>query len=155
MQSYLNILYIGKTPEYFEPLKQKENLCVTTVENNLTAVNYLNSNIQPDAIICDYNLTGQNGLQLFEWIRERPNFNATPFILLRDKAKSLSALKTFPSAEVIFTSGLNELYIVSTNPVKPFIPDKIIISAPVPTVTASTDIQLITVMALVDFFALK
>lgn len=104
MQSYLNILYIGKTPEYFEPLKQKENLCVTTVENNLTAVNYLNSNIQPDAIICDYNLTGQNGLQLFEWIRERSNFNATPFILL---AQDFSA-EIFKSA---FTRRVDDFFV--------------------------------------------
>lgn len=82
MNSHLNILYIGKAPEYFEPLKQKEKLSFTTVENNLKAVNYLNSNIQPDAIICDYHLTGQNGLHLFQWIRERAAYNATPFILL-------------------------------------------------------------------------
>jgi len=94
MKPHLNILYIGKAPEYFETLKQKEKLSFTTVENNLKAVNYLNSNIQPDAIICDYHLTGQNGLHLFEWLRERSAYNATPFILL---ARDFSA-EIFKSA---------------------------------------------------------
>lgn len=82
MNPLLNILYIGNSPEYFEDIKKTESLSFTAVENNLRAVNYLNSNTQPDAIVCDYHLTGQNGLLLFDWIRQRPVYNATPFILL-------------------------------------------------------------------------
>jgi lipopolysaccharide/colanic/teichoic acid biosynthesis glycosyltransferase len=106
MEAYLNILYIGNAPEYFEPLKQKEKLSLTTVENNLRAVNYLNANKQPDAIICDYHLTGQNGLHLFDWIRERSVYNATPFILL---VKDFSA-DIFKSA---FTKNVDDFYVTS------------------------------------------
>jgi len=82
MKPSLNILYIGNEKQYSERLQQQEHLSLTVVNNNLTAVNYLNSNQQPDAIICDYNLPGRNGLFLFDWIRERAAYNATPFILL-------------------------------------------------------------------------
>ncbi len=82
METALNILYIGHTPEYFNTLSGTENLSLTVLENNLKAVNYLDSNNQPDAIVCDYHLAGQNGLFLFDWIRQRPAFNSIPFILL-------------------------------------------------------------------------
>jgi lipopolysaccharide/colanic/teichoic acid biosynthesis glycosyltransferase/CheY-like chemotaxis protein len=82
METNFNILYIGKTSECFDHLKKDEKISLTILENNLRAVNYLNSNLQPDAIICDYQLSGQNGLYLFDWIRQRSAFNATPFILL-------------------------------------------------------------------------
>ncbi|WP_129367771.1 sugar transferase [Lutibacter sp. HS1-25] len=82
MNSSLKILYIGNENDSSEKLKQDENFELTVVHNNLNAVNYLNSNQKPDAIICDYNLTGSNGMFLFDWIRERGEFNATPFILL-------------------------------------------------------------------------
>lgn len=82
MKNPLNILYIGSKPEYFSQLGKEETLCMTVVENNLRAVNYLNSNRHPDAIICDYHLSGQNGLFLFDWVRKHPALNCTPFILL-------------------------------------------------------------------------
>ena len=44
MNSSLNILYIGNENDSLEKLKQDENFELTVVHNNLTAVNYLNSN---------------------------------------------------------------------------------------------------------------
>lgn len=82
MQSSLHILYIGTSAQCLEPLKQKQNVTLTALDNNLLAVNYLKSSRQPDAIICDYQLAGQDGLHLFDWIRQRPVFNSAPFILL-------------------------------------------------------------------------
>lgn len=106
MKNPLNILYIGNTPEYFSQLGQEEKLCMTVVENNLRAVNYLASNQQPDAIICDYHLTGQNGLYLFDWIRKHPAYNCTPFILL---AREFSA-EIFKQA---FTKRVDDFYVAS------------------------------------------
>ena len=106
MKNPLNILYIGNTPEYFSQLGQEEKLSMTVVENNLRAVNYLNSNQHPDAIICDYHLTGQNGLFLFDWIRKHPAYNCTPFILL---AREFSA-DIFKQA---FTKKVDDFYVAS------------------------------------------
>lgn len=82
MQPLLNILYIGTSHQYIETLKQTKAVCVHTVPNNLVAVNYLKSNKQPDAFICDYHLTGQNGLELFTWIKQQAAYQRIPFILL-------------------------------------------------------------------------
>jgi lipopolysaccharide/colanic/teichoic acid biosynthesis glycosyltransferase len=107
MESNINILYIGKTQEYFETLRQKENLSFTLVENNLKAVNYLNSNNHPDAIICDYHLTGQNGMFMFEWIRQHTVFDTIPFVLL---ANEFSA-DVFKSA---FTKRVDDFFVTTS-----------------------------------------
>ncbi len=82
MEASMNILYIGNSPHCFDQLQAKEKFSLTVVENNLKAVNYLDANNHPDAIVCDYHLPGQNGLYLFNWIREHATLSVTPFILL-------------------------------------------------------------------------
>jgi lipopolysaccharide/colanic/teichoic acid biosynthesis glycosyltransferase len=107
MKPLINVLYIGNYPKYFDRVNQKENLLLTAVENSLTAVNYLNANKQPDAIICDYNLPGQNGLFLYDWIREREVYNTIPFVLLASEFSS----DVFKSA---FTKRVDDFYVTSS-----------------------------------------
>lgn len=106
MKPLLHLLYVGNTPEYFESAFQNDDLQFTVVENNLTAVNHLNTNKQTDAIVCDYNLTGQNGLFLFNWVREQPAFNNIPFILLSKEFSS----EVFKSA---FTNRVDDYYVTA------------------------------------------
>ena len=82
MNPILNILYIGNSPEYFQVINQNKNITLIAIENSIQATNYLNSNTRPDAIICNYNLPGNNGLFLFDWIKEHAEYIAIPFILL-------------------------------------------------------------------------
>ncbi|MFT3704722.1 MAG: sugar transferase [Agriterribacter sp.] len=106
IQPKLNILYIGTSPQYFESLQETGNVSLNVLQNNLQAINYLKSNKQPDAFICDYHLTGQDGLQLFSWIRQRAEYNHTPYILL---------LREF-NAEIFktaFTLRVDDCYVAS------------------------------------------
>lgn len=110
MSSLLNILYIGSQPECFNSTLQKDNFSLTTVANSLSAVNYLSANNQPDVIICEYNLPGQNGLFLFDWVREHPMFNGTAFILLTESF-STELYKT------AFIKRVDDFYVMpDTNP---------------------------------------
>ncbi|WP_305879785.1 sugar transferase [Seonamhaeicola sp. ML3] len=85
MDSVLTILYIGNSSDYFKPLKKKDNVAFCVLENSILAINYLTSNNQIDLIICDYNLPGNNGLYLYDWIRDNSEYRSTPFILLSEK----------------------------------------------------------------------
>jgi lipopolysaccharide/colanic/teichoic acid biosynthesis glycosyltransferase len=82
MNSILTISYIGNTPEYFAAVEQNNKWCKITVENSVKVANYLKTRQYPDAIICDYNLPGNNGMFLFDWIRKNKEFDHIPFILL-------------------------------------------------------------------------
>lgn len=115
MKSPLNILYIGKAPDYFEQIGAQENCALTILDNNVRAVNYLKAEQhRPDAIICDYHLSGQNGLFLFDWIRQRTAFNSTPFILA---AHEFSA-DIFKQA---YTKKVDDFYVTTTTPPSAFI----------------------------------
>ena len=85
MKASLNILYVGNKTGSLEKIQYQGNCSLTVLNNNLSAVNYLNTNRHPDAIICDYNLSGNNGMFLFDWIRDRTEYDKTSFILLEQE----------------------------------------------------------------------
>jgi lipopolysaccharide/colanic/teichoic acid biosynthesis glycosyltransferase len=106
MEQPLSILYIGKAGNYLEKFNSLINHQFTKVENNLTATKYLSSHAKPDAIICDYDLPGQNGLFLFDWLREKKEFDDTAFILLSDNFNS----ELFKTA---FTKRVDDFFVKS------------------------------------------
>lgn len=109
MSSNLNILYIGSDPNYFN-LDDITNKSIITLENSVKATKYLESNKTLDAIICDYNLPGNNGLFLFDWIRAQRQYDAIPFVLL---SKEFNA-DLYKQA---FRSKIDDFYVPSiTNP---------------------------------------
>jgi hypothetical protein len=77
---------------------------------------------------------------------------STERIFLR---KLSSAVKYLPLEAVTFKSGSKALYRSATVDVKPFIAERITMSAPVVTAMAPTLIQLIMLIALLDFFETK
>lgn len=110
MNSILNILCIGNNPEYFQGINHNQNLSLIHIENSVQATNYLNSNTPPEAIICHYNLPGNNGLFLFDWIKEHATYRGIPFILLAKEFNS-------DLYKLAFKKGVNDFYVTSvTNP---------------------------------------
>ena len=82
MKSILNILYVGNEKQTLESLQKQELVSLTVMNNNLSAVNFLNDNKKPDAIICDVDLPGNDGFFLFDWLKTQNSYDAVPFILL-------------------------------------------------------------------------
>jgi lipopolysaccharide/colanic/teichoic acid biosynthesis glycosyltransferase len=109
MNPILSILYIGNTPEYFDVLEQNNKWSIITVENSLKVTNYLNTQKHPDAIICDYNLPGNNGVFLFDWIRKNKEFDNIPFILL-SKGFNVDLYK------LAFKKQIDDFYVTSVTP---------------------------------------
>lgn len=106
MNQNLNILYIGNVPEYFDVKEQTNKWSIITLENSAKATNYLNNQKHPDAIICEYNLAGNNGIFLFDWIRQNEAFDKIPFILL-SKEFSVDTYK------LAFKKQIDDFYITS------------------------------------------
>lgn len=106
MNPNLNVLYIGDNPNYFQT--EKHNVVINHVENSMKAINFLNSNSRVDAIVCHYNLPGNNGLHLFDSIKNLPKHKSIPFILL---------MKEF-NAEIYktaFKKRVNDFYVTSAS----------------------------------------
>lgn len=87
MENSINVLYIGNSGENISILKNGENISLTVTENTLKAVKYLQSDQKTDGIICEVAIPGGDGLTMFNWVRERPQNNAIPFILVSHEFK--------------------------------------------------------------------
>jgi lipopolysaccharide/colanic/teichoic acid biosynthesis glycosyltransferase len=84
MENQINLLYIGKSQENIKMLVSTRNISLQLAENAMQATNYLVSGQQPDAILCEIQISGGDGFGLHEWVRERSGFNVIPFILTSD-----------------------------------------------------------------------
>lgn len=105
MSSNLTILYIGSEADYFNQ-KEFENWTITVIENSVKATKFLQSHKNIDAIICDYNLPGNNGMFLYDWIRAQSEYDAIPFILL-SKDFNPEIYKT------AFKKQIDDFYVIS------------------------------------------
>jgi lipopolysaccharide/colanic/teichoic acid biosynthesis glycosyltransferase len=106
MKAFINILYVGNSPEYFAGISENENFSLTIVENNLKAINHLQLNNQADVVICDYYLPGQNGIFLYDWFRAQPEYETIPFILLSNKFSSVVY-------KLAFSKRMDDYYVTS------------------------------------------
>jgi|AntRauMFilla1563_2_1112583.scaffolds.fasta_scaffold16185_1 lipopolysaccharide/colanic/teichoic acid biosynthesis glycosyltransferase len=84
MNSTINILYIGNIENYLQQ-EAGENWSITNIPNSVKATKYLQSSKDLDAIICDYNLPGNNGIFLYDWLRAQKEYDAIPFILIANE----------------------------------------------------------------------
>ena len=82
MEENLVILYIGNSAGNIDGLRNHPTISLEVRENSLEFVKYLKEENKPDAIISEISLPGGNGFELYDWIRKRPVFNRTPFILV-------------------------------------------------------------------------
>jgi len=81
MENLLNILYIGRSAEGINELRSHSEVSVIHKSNMLEALNYLKSGSHPEAVISEIYLSGGDGIEMHQWIRERPEFDRVAFIL--------------------------------------------------------------------------
>jgi len=110
MNPNLNVLYIGDKPDYFQA-NNENNIQINHVENSIKAINYLHSNKKINAIVCQYNLPGNNGLYLFDQIKKNPEHDNIPFILLMKEFN----IDIYKSA---FKKKVNDYYVTNVSSAK-------------------------------------
>ena len=103
----MTILYIGNTPEVFEPIAEEKSIMFNAVSNGIEALNILKNSNDTDVVICEYNLPGNTGLYLYDKIISEPNLKKLPFILLSNEYNS----KLYHEA---FNKGINDYFVSSS-----------------------------------------
>jgi len=88
MQDKLNVLYVGKTPDSIEVLSARESISLLLAENTMIAVNILRSGQFVDAIVCEFNIPGGDGMSMYSWVRERPVYNSIVFVIVSHEFRS-------------------------------------------------------------------
>lgn len=101
----LKILYIGRSSGGIRELQTNSDVSVVHKSNALEAVNYLKSGNKPDAVISEMFLSGGNGLEMHQWIRERSEFDRVAFILISYEFKE-ELIKT------AFTNRIDDFFVL-------------------------------------------
>lgn len=103
MNNYL--LYIGTHGHLFKKAFQDANMNLVVVTNALEAVQFLSLNNNPVIILCEYHLTGKNGISLFEYFKNSEHTSSVPFILLTSSFNEV----LFKTA---FNKGINDFFVI-------------------------------------------
>lgn len=78
----LQLVYIGNSEANLQILKSSEEIAVFHASNLLEANQFFRTPEIFDAILCESPVPGGDAFETFRWMRERPIFNTTPFILV-------------------------------------------------------------------------
>jgi lipopolysaccharide/colanic/teichoic acid biosynthesis glycosyltransferase len=87
MEKKLNIQYIGRLIQNVKELFDHPEVELFYCQNSLEATNHLKAGNVPDVVISEMYLSGGSGIEMHEWIRERPDFDRVSFILISHEFK--------------------------------------------------------------------
>lgn len=105
MENTLKILYIGRSTDDINDLSGHSDVAVIHKSNTFEAVNYLTSGNKPDAVLSEMILSGGDGLEMHQWIRERPEYDSVAFMLISYEFKE-DLLKT------AFTNRIDDFFVL-------------------------------------------
>ena len=97
MENLLKILYIGRSTEGINELRTHAEVSVIHKTNALEAVNYLKSGNIPDAVLSEMAISGGDGFEMHQWLRDRPEYDRVAFILVDYEFKEDLFKKAFAS----------------------------------------------------------
>lgn len=105
----LKILHVGVDPEFISPVTfEGYKVEISTTDNPFSASQWIAENGQPDGVICESKLTGDHGLDFFDfWIDQFDAEKKIPFFILDDE-------KNQDTIEKVQEKGINEIYIKPT-----------------------------------------
>ena len=88
MTDRIDVLYIGRLSDNISILWDHPDVRLKQCVNLLDATNYLKSGEEkPDVILSEFYLSGGSGLEMHEYLRDRPDFDRVSFILLSHEFK--------------------------------------------------------------------
>ena len=97
-------LYIGDNKKLSEYYSNDLEVTIVTKHNGVEAVKELMDNHEINVIISDYNLPGNNGLYLYDSIKDNKALTQLPFILVLEEY-NVSVFKT------AFKNGISDCFV--------------------------------------------
>jgi lipopolysaccharide/colanic/teichoic acid biosynthesis glycosyltransferase len=100
----LDVLYVGINPAMINNIQEAEDFFrIDFAANSIDAVKKLEKKPDFDAILCEYNLPGMKGYQLYRFLKGNIQKTLAPFILLSHK-------ETEKAPGNILSEGIDDLY---------------------------------------------
>ena len=106
----MKIVYIGNSVAKYKAVAEVEKVTLFAVRTSVEALKFLNANHEIDAIISDFNLTGNTGMYLFDTLKNDAVLKNIPFILVSEEYNN--ALFT-----TAFSKGISDYFVHSSTEV--------------------------------------
>ena len=103
----MTILYVGSLPEVYMQCAKENNVIIISVLNGLEAINILHNRDDINVIISNYNLPGNNGVFLYEKIKDDLKLEMIPFVLISEEFNN-------QIYKVAFNKGINDYFVASS-----------------------------------------
>lgn len=105
----LKILHVGVDPEFISPVTfEGYKVEINTTDNPFSASQWITENGLPDGVLCEINLTGDNGFDFFDfWVDQFDAEKTVPFFILDDEKNQETLIKAQEKR-------INEVYIKPT-----------------------------------------
>tara|TARA_B100000809_G_scaffold169704_1_gene167076 strand:- start:25144 stop:26307 length:1164 start_codon:yes stop_codon:yes gene_type:complete len=108
-------------PASYQHCATKSNVSVITAGNSIEAIERLKKNNDIDVIICEYNLSGNTGLFLYDRINEDPKLDKIPFVLVSEEfSKDIFSTS--------FKMGISDYFVSSSTDIQQIIEKSISLS---------------------------
>ena len=82
MEENVSILYIGRSADAISELTSHPRISLAVESDAMAAITYLKSDSKPDAVLCEINVPGGNGFEIFKFLRADKTFEYISFILI-------------------------------------------------------------------------
>jgi lipopolysaccharide/colanic/teichoic acid biosynthesis glycosyltransferase len=113
MENVLPILYIGQSIETIGLLETVPTFLLHVSDNALEARQLLQNRSDIQAIICEYDILGGNGIAMFNGFRENSQYNSVPIILVTETFRE-ELLRN------AFMLGIDDFYVLPLSKISGF-----------------------------------
>ncbi|MEI6433752.1 MAG: sugar transferase [Bacteroidota bacterium] len=82
MENNVTIVYVGGSDEIIEALTSDSRFSVEVISTAQAAMNYLNSGIKPDAVLCETNIPDGSAFIIYDYLRGLQRLDQVAFIVV-------------------------------------------------------------------------
>lgn len=105
--SKFSILYVGSNVEFINQLNEVDaDLEINHFDNGLKASNFIRSNSDFDAIICEAYMHGMNGIEYAKILKARPDLSSKPLVLVAFEKDDKLFKEAFKIKQIV-----NDIYV--------------------------------------------
>jgi len=105
METKINLLFIGSHAEVIHQLMEHPRISLVVRKNFIQSKTDFNPGQKPDVVLCEHSLPGSDGLRVHQLLKQNPELNPVPFILIAPEYEE-GILKT------ALQRGIDDLYML-------------------------------------------
>ena len=111
-ENVVSILYIGRSADAISELSSHPRISLVVKSDAMAAFSYLESDSKPDAVLCELNVPGGDGFEIFKRLRKNKTFEYIAFILICHEFKEDVFKDALLGRKDTFNGRMDDFYVL-------------------------------------------